>query len=40
VTMLAGGLPVVAGAVWVTWAWLAREQRETSMTERAGGAAG
>jgi cytochrome c oxidase assembly factor CtaG len=40
VTMLAGGLPVVAAAVWVTWAWLAREQRETSMTERAGGAAG
>jgi cytochrome c oxidase assembly factor CtaG len=40
VAMLAGGLPVVATAVWVTWAWLAREQREAAVAEGAGGPAG
>jgi cytochrome c oxidase assembly factor CtaG len=33
VAMLAGGLPVVAAAVWVTWEWLAREQRQAAESE-------
>ena len=33
VAMLAGGLPVIVAAVWVTWAWLAREQRDAAESE-------
>jgi cytochrome c oxidase assembly factor CtaG len=38
VAMLAGTLPIVIAAGIVTWRWLAREHRETSIMERAGAA--
>jgi cytochrome c oxidase assembly factor CtaG len=40
VAMLAGSLPIVVAAVAVTWLWLAREQRQTTLRERTHGAAG
>jgi len=33
--MLAGGMPIVIAAVWVTWAWIAREHREARAMEAA-----
>jgi cytochrome c oxidase assembly factor CtaG len=38
VAMLAGSLPIVVAAVAVTWQWLTREQRQTTLRERTHGA--
>ena len=35
VAMLAGGMPIVIAAVWVTWSWIAREHREARAMEAA-----
>jgi cytochrome c oxidase assembly factor CtaG len=40
VAMLAGGMPIVIAAVWVTWAWIAREHREARAIEGQRVAAG
>jgi cytochrome c oxidase assembly factor CtaG len=38
VAMLAGSFPIVVAAVAVTWQWLTREQRQTTLRERTHGA--
>jgi cytochrome c oxidase assembly factor CtaG len=40
VAMLAASMPIIAAAVAVTWQWLAREDREATMMEKAREAAG
>ena len=40
VAMIIGGLPIAIAAVWVTWAWIAREHREAQRMEGRGVAPG
>lgn len=40
VAMIAGGLPIVAAAIAVTWSWMEREHREATAMEARHAAAG